>query len=375
MAWIRERHRKDGSVYYQVAWRLADGSTTSDSYTDRAEAERTKKLVEAVGGDKALEILGISRDAPARPGELTLTEWLHEYVDHYLADPDEGTVIRYKAYIRNDIDPVLGPKRLSELDRKDITLWLQWLSDHGAVRGGKRGPASPKTIMNKYGFLAQALAAAVPKHIPASPASKGMYQIPDEPREAEDEMVILTPEQFARLIEFIPGFWKPLVRFLVVSGVRWGEAVALKPSDVDRQQATVRIRRAWTYSSGGYRIVRVKGKGRRTINVDPAVLAELDYSHDWLFVNHHGGPVRAQGFYNRVWSKAVERSGLSPRPRIHDLRHTCASHMLLSGVPITVVSRHLGHQSVTTTDQIYSHLLRDSFEQAASAMNTFLNCQ
>lgn len=126
MAWLRERHRKDGSVYFQVAWRLADGSITSDSYTSRAEAERTRKLVEAVGGDQALEILGISRSDRARPGDITLTEWLHEYVDHYLPGRDEGTLAKYRAYIRNDIDPVLGTKRLADLDRKDLSLWLQF---------------------------------------------------------------------------------------------------------------------------------------------------------------------------------------------------------------------------------------------------------
>lgn len=373
MAWLRERHRKDGSVYFQVAWRLADGSITSDSYTSRAEAERTRKLVEAVGGDQALEILGISRSDRARPGDITLTEWLHEYVDHYLPGRDEGTLAKYRAYIRNDIDPVLGTKRLADLDRKDLSLWLQWLADYGSMtRSGERVPASPKTIANKYGFLTSALAAAVPKYLAVSPATRGMYQTTDAPREAAEDMVILTPEQFERLLSHIPEYWRPLVRFLVASGCRWGEAVALKPSDVDRATGTVHIRRAWTYSPGSYRIVKVKGKGRRSITVARDVLDDLDYSHEWLFVNRTGGPVRAQGFYNRVWSKAVERAGLDPKPRIHDLRHTCASQMLLAGVPIAVVSRYLGHQSIATTERVYYHMQRGSFADAVDAMENFL---
>ncbi|WP_332108264.1 tyrosine-type recombinase/integrase [Mycobacterium branderi] len=62
-----------------------------------------------------------------------------------------------------------------------------------------------------------------------------------------------------------------------------------------------------------------------------------------------------------MWWPAVERAQLAPpRPRIHDLRHTCASWMITAGVPLPVIQRHLGHESIKTTIDLYGHLDRSS---------------
>lgn len=60
------------------------------------------------------------------------------------------------------------------------------------------------------------------------------------------------------------------------------------------------------------------------------------------------------------------------RPRPHDLRHTCASWMIAAGVPLPVISQHLGHESITTTVHVYGHLDRTSGERAAAAIATML---
>ena len=196
-------------------------------------------------------------------------------------------------------------------------------------------------------------------------------------------MLFLTREQFGLLLDSVTERWRPLVKFLVASGCRWGEAVALQPADVDVEAETVRVRRAWKYSTTkGYWIGPPKtAKSLRTIDVPVAVLAELNLSGEWVFTNRDGGPVRAQGFYNRVWSKARERawpavdadgrsvdSALVLRPRVHDLRHTCASWMVQAGVSLPVIQAHLGHESIKTTIDRYSHLDRRSMRAAADAI-------
>lgn len=65
--------------------------------------------------------------------------------------------------------------------------------------------------------------------------------------------------------------------------------------------------------------------------------------------------------------------GLEHPPRVHDLRHTCASWMIGAGVPLVVVSRHLGHEDITTTANVYSHLDRRSFDDAAEAIGRMLS--
>jgi integrase len=210
------------------------------------------------------------------------------------------------------------------------------------------------------------------------------------PRDADPrEMLFLSREQFARLLSHVTEYWQPLVEFLVASGARWGEVSALRPSDVDQAEGTVRINRSWKQdsASGGYRLGATKTKkGNRTISVPSSTLAKLDLSNEYVFTNRTGGPVRAQGFSARVWAPAVQRAwpavdadgkpvtDLSKvlRPRIHDLRHTCASWLIQAGVPLPVIQQHLGHESIQTTVSVYGHLDRRSMQAAADAIGHVL---
>jgi integrase len=206
-------------------------------------------------------------------------------------------------------------------------------------------------------------------HILANPAA-GTHL----PQTEKAEMVFLSHAEFNAVLEEIPDRWKPLVEFLVAAGCRFGEASALKPSDVNRRTNRVSIVRAWkrTYTKGGYELGPPKTKrSRRNISVDKRVLDSLDYSGEWLFTNsganptRRGGPVRVSSFRANVWNPALERVGLKPRPRIHDLRHTHASWLIQAGKPLPVISRRLGHESIQVTVDVYGHL--DVTDDAAAA--------
>lgn len=367
MASLRRRARAGGSDSWSVLYRL-DGKQSSVSFEDFESADAFKKLADKFGPKRALASL---RADPAL-NTLTVGEWLRHYIDH-LTGLKKSTLYDYNSYLRNDIGPVLGDHPLPSLTRDNIALWVNSMAEQGS---------SGKTIANKHGLLSAALTAAVPTHIPFNPAAG--QKLPETVRQ---EIVALTPEDFARLLAAVPGYWRPLVEFLVASGCRWGEATALRPTDVNRAEGTVRITRAWkrTYEAGGigYEIGVPKTKRSiRTINVPWATLDKLDHSGEFLFLNRAGRPVRGNGFHDRVWKPAVERvwpskdadgnpiaGGLLPaRPRIHDLRHTCATWMVLAGVPLPVVQAHLGHESINTTISLYSHMDRKSAEVAADAI-------
>jgi integrase len=362
--------RKDGSRYLQVLYRV-DGRQTSTSFEDPASATRFKEHVDKYGHAKALQVIGSDTDLAT----MTLGEWLDHYIAH-LTGLRKSTIYDYTSYATNDIQPVLGGLPLSSLTSDDVASWMQSLVDQGA---------SGKTVANKHGFLSSALNAAVRAGRIASNPAAGQ-RLPSSERQ---EMLCLSREQFRLLLESVTDPWQPLVEFLVASGCRWGEATALRPTDVDGEAGTVRIARAWkrTYDRGGYELGPPKTKRSvRTINVPRSVLDKLDYSHEWLFTNRAGRPVRHNGFHDRVWKPAVERvwpsvdldgeaiekAKLPSRPRIHDLRHTCASWMVLAGVPLPVIQQHLGHESINTTIGLYSHIDRRSMRVAADAIGEIL---
>jgi integrase len=376
MASLRTRTRADGTQHYAVLYRL-QGKQTSTTFYDFEAASKFCDLATKFGPENALATLKVDSTLAT----LTVEQWLNHHVEH-LTGVDPNTVAKYRAYIRNDLSEPLGSLPLAALTRDHIVRWIKGMQKtkaNGKVPGAK-------TIGNKHGFLAGALNGAVNAgHITANPCVGIGLPRDDDPR----EMVCLTSEQFQHLLSHVTEPWRPMVEFMVASGARWGEVAALRPSDVNRDEGTVRITRSWKQDSkGGYRLGATKTKkGKRTINVPKSTLDKLDYSGEFLFTNRAGGPVRAQGFSSRVWAKAVERAWPSTdadgkpvkdrsrvvlRPRIHDLRHTNASWQIQAGIPLPVVQQHMGHEDIRTTVAVYGHLDRRSMQAAADVIGAVL---
>lgn len=362
MASIRKRPRSDGTSAYAVLYSIG-GRQTSTTFPTQAAAEKFRSLVDNLGAERAMEVAGIPGTHRAQTDGMgeTVEGWLTHYINH-LTGVTKFTIYNYRLYLRCDIAPVLGHVKLAELSHDEIAVWVQNLQERGL---------SGKTIENRHGLLSAGLNAAVrAKRIPVNPAAGARL-----PRTERGEMVFLTREQFARLLRATDERWRPMVEFMVTSGARFGEVSALRPADVDRQSNTVRIQRAWKrVVPGGYELGTTKTtRSRRTINIPASVLNKLDYSGRWLFTTpSSGGPVRIDNFRQHVWHPALTRAQLDPRPRIHDLRHTCASWLIQQGVPLPVVQAHLGHENIKITVGTYGHLDRASHVAASEAMQRML---
>ena len=365
---VRIRTRNDGSAYTQVRFRIA-GKETSVSFDDHAEALGFDGLVGKVGALKALEITKI---VVAHDRGLTVGQWLKHHNDH-LTGVTAETLKNYRRYAAKDF-PGLVDMPLTALTPDDVRAWMQGLKNsNGAMPAGK-------TVANKHGYLAGAMNAAVERgHIKANPCEHVRL-----PRTDAEENVFLEPAEYQMLRAEIPEHWKPLVDFLVTSGARWSEATALRPRDVNKAAGTVRISRAWKKKEGGgWEVGPTKTKKSvRTINLPPQVIAQLDMGNEYLFTNsgrgrhHAGGVVRNASFAPNVWHPAVARAqknGLEKRPRIHDLRHTCASWLIQAGRPLPAVQAQLGHESIVTTVSVYGHLDRSSGQGNADVLGPMLN--
>ena len=365
MASLRIRRRRDGSTYTSVLYVL-NGKQTSSSFNDHAEAVRFQGLANKTTPAKALEVWAAT--TPSVDG-FTVASWCTHHVDH-LTGVNEATRTRYRRYIVNDIAPSkIGPLPLAALTNADAAQWLNALT------------GSAKTAANKHGFLAGALNAAVrARHISANPCDRNRLR-----RDQPAEMVFLTDKEFRLLLSCVSEHWQPLVEFLVASGARFGEATALKPGDINLAERTVNIRRAWRYVVGeGFQLGPPKTKrSLRTIDVVGTTLAKLNLTGEWVFTNSgrstNGGPddpVRGPNFYSNVWVPALAKAkekGMTKKPRVHDLRHTNASWLIQAGVPLTVIQRHLGHESIQTTSDRYGHLDRESSRVVAAVVGEALN--
>lgn len=361
MASIRTGTTKAGANSFQVLFRF-EGKQTSDVFATYDEAFRYKLLVEKVGAKTAREMT-FSDTAVA--AEVSVAEWITTYIDH-LTGIEEATRNQYRRYLRRDIEPILGPLPLSAVNETALSVWVQSLAGSG------------KTIANKHGFLSGAFAGAVrAKHITSNPCEG--RRLPS--RHSDTEAVFLTPPEFALVRDTVPEHWRPFTVFLVTTGMRFSEATALRVGDIDLEERTARIVRAWKYTGEAKRKLGPpkSRKSVRTINLsDQAIdaMGELKgrKPSEYVFVNKRGTPITAQLFHNKAWRPMIvelsDKLGKQPRP--HDLRHSCASWMIAAGVPLPVIQQHLGHESITTTIGIYGHLDRRSAQAASAALTAAL---
>ena len=154
--------------------------------------------------------------------------------------------------------------------------------------------------------------------------------------------------------------------FLVLAktGMRPGEALALQPGDLDLVKRTMRVERAATM--GGL-VKSTKTNEVRTVDLSASLLPKLAAYRSWLELETMGGrwgdspwlfPNDQGALYEehnvlRVFHHVLRRANL-PTFRVYDLRHTFASLLLSSAVPLLYVSQQLGHANPTTTLKYYA---------------------
>nr|WTA71304.1 site-specific integrase [Micromonospora sp. NBC_00855] len=381
MASVRTRTLSDGTITFSLQYRL-DGKQPSIAFHDADSAYSWCERFNKLGSVTALEMLRAEQRATESGATvLPLSVEAEEYITT-LTGVEDGTRNRYRAYMRNDISRFFG-ENIPPAAILDTTV-KRWINHMEKTGGRSKKGQSPKTIANKHGFLFGLMDWLFQRgKIPSNPCANSKL-----PRVDMAEMIFLEPEEFAALHAALPRRWRLFVKFMVASGCRWGEITALQVGDIDRRKNTVRVRRAWKYTGGARVLGKPKTKkSKRTINLDAELVAELDLTgraySEWLFPNDQGGAIQVSTFYKQVWvptldemAEAVDDPEDDPlngkRPRIHDMRHTCASWLLNAGTPLMVVQAHLGHESIKTTSDRYGHLDRRTAAQAAATLGAQL---
>jgi integrase len=162
-----------------------------------------------------------------------------------------------------------------------------------------------------------------------------------------------------------------VVRLLSHSGLRWSELAGLRTTSLDLLRRQIHVVQVTTRC--GDKSYPKSAAGRRTVPL-PSPLVDDLAAHlvgvergRRVFVGARGAALSNVNFRHRVWIPAVEAAELDVRPTLHDLRHTAASWLVQSGVPLYDVMRFLGHESITTTMR-YSHLEPDRHDRVREAL-------
>jgi integrase/recombinase XerD len=155
--------------------------------------------------------------------------------------------------------------------------------------------------------------------------------------------VVLSPEEVARFFEHVPSVkYRAVLMLCYGAGLRIGEAIAVKVSDIDSKRMVIRIE---------------EGKGRkdRYVMLSPR-LREVLRSYfraarpeDWMFPSWRADRHLSAGSISQACRDASKQSGLTKRITAHTLRHSFATHLLENGTDTRVIQVLLGHARIDTT--------------------------
>lgn len=314
-----------------------------------------------------------------RAGEPRLT--VARYLTYWLAGKQAlrpSTHASYSSHVRLYLVPFLGPILLAELSPEHIE---QMYVQIGAGNDGRSRPVSTATRRRVHATLNSALGTAVRRGlIDRNPAITV-----ELPAVRKSKVDVWTAVELGGFLDLIADDRLHLLYVLLgLCGLRRGEVVALRWSDVDFDHGYLRIEQS-AVRVGNRSIIGApkSAAGTRVVAIDAGTVDRLrchkklqdsDGQHrigspvtsDLVFTDTDGQPLDPT-YVSRHFQRLIARTGL-PRIRLHDLRHTSASVGLAAGESLIEVSRRLGHSSITVTADIYSHIAPHVAQESAERL-------
>ena len=286
------------------------------------------------------------------------------------------TYAGYEVHVRRHLKPSLGRIALERLTPQHVQALL-----NQKLREGLK----PKTVRYLRGTLRTALNEAVRWGL----IGRNAAALVDGPKVERFPIKPFTPEEARRLLEAVRGDrLEALYSVALTMGLRQGEALGLTWKDIDLDVGYMRISKQLQRIHGSPQLVEPKtDRSRRTLAMPPMISRALrdHFDRQQLERGRAGEQWRNGGLVfttpigtaldgtavTKEFHRVLDRAGL-PQRRFHDLRHSCATLLLVQGVSPRVVMDVLGHSQIGLTMNTYSHVIPDMQRDAARRMQDLL---
>ena len=319
-------------------------------------------------------------------GNLTLNEWLDYWFQTYAKRTvKRSTAISYLGYITNHISPIIGNIRLSEVDTTILQEYFNYEMDNGNKKTGKS--LSPKTLHNIKLMLHKSFKKAIELDF----MKLNYAEYVELPKIRKPDIKTLSASEQHNLLNILKYSDEKLyfgVFLSLTTGMRLGEVIGLRWSDVDLQDNIIHIRRTANRlntldESSRTRTEIVVGtpKSENSIRDIPITdmihTAFIDYKikyqenfgkirkDDYIVMLRRGYPVEPKTMQD-CFQRIISKAGIKEHITFHGLRHTFATRAVEQGVDIKTLSVLLGHSDVSFTLSRYYHV---SEKQKRKAMN------
>ncbi len=345
-----EKRIQAGKVTWLARWRDLDGRSRKRTFPRRSDAER---YISAIQDD-------LYRGAYVDPnrGKVTVAEWTESWLAS-LGYLKVSTRTRYAGIAQRHIVPKWGRRKLSAVNHADVAEWVTDLSESAA-------PGTVRQIHRVFSLILEH--AVLDSRLAANPAKAVSL-----PRMRTREPVFLNIREVDKLAACAAcnGI---TIRFLAMTGLRFGELAALRVADIDLTRRRVRVKASVSEVGGKLIWTTPKNHHARWVPIPGSLAAELaeligDRSRDELvFTAPSGGVLRLNNWRYRIFDPACAAAGITGL-RPHDLRHTAASLAVSAGANVKAVQRMLGHASAAMTLDIYAGLFADDLASVADGID------
>ncbi len=294
-----------------------------------------------------------------------LEKWLKEYGKPNLA---YRTYESYSGTIRNHILPNMGGMKLTALKPAHIQ---SYYSKMAATKEDGGAELSGTSVLYHHRIIREALDHAVNMgYIPYNPADRVQ-----PPRKNKPEIKALTVEQAQHILTtYKEHRIYPCILIALKTGMRLGEICGLRWQNVDLEAGTISVTHALQRQNSVLVLKEPKTKkSRRCIPIPADLVAGLKniqhqqkqdkfsfgkgYDTRGFICAWEDGRPFDPDYVSKAWAKIIKNDNDIPNGvRFHDLRHTHATILLSQDVNIKIIQERLGHESITTTGDIYSHV-------------------
>jgi integrase len=362
------------------SWRLVVSAGFDPVTGRRRQVRRTvrgsKREAELALARLVVEVQGGSHLEQSR---MTLAAYLRDrYLERARTRLRPETWERYESLLRVHVIPSIGSIPLDKLRASHVDLVMAEMAKRGAA---------PASVRQAYRVLSRALKEAVRLQLmPTNPAERV-----DPPRVPRADLEIPTQEGLSRLLDRMRGTrWAFPIAFAIGTGLRRGELLGLRWSDVDFARRSVHVN--WELQRHrGRGLVFVEPKthrARRQVRLSESLVAVLEevrreqnerrrilggawQQHEIVFDAGDGRPIDPD-YFTEACKRTFKAAGMPGAMRLHDLRHAFGSLLFAAGVHPKIASAALGHASEAFTMSVYQHMLDGMGERVAEVISVAL---
>lgn len=308
----------------------------------------------------------IQRGTYVRVQPITFSEYTETWLK--TRDIKPSTKAAYASLLKRRLRPAFGGKGLDGITTSDVNSWLAGSAD-----------LALKTRRNAVALLTTIFDDGVADHrLAANPMRSRTLQKPRaiHAEDESDDIEILNTAEVNQVLDALPPEAYPLFLLLCSSGLRLGEALALRWSDVDSASRRLRVRRS--VHKGVFYVPKSK-RSKREVDVGDQLLAmlaavrrerygdELPPADALCFSNDEGKALDADNVRNRWWLPGISK-GRVRHATIHSLRHFYTASLIEQGENLRYISEQLGHHSPAFTLKVYGGLLPGTRRDAAAKL-------